>query len=49
MWTIVLILLAAWLLMSVLGLLLKGLFFLFVIGAILFVVTSLFGWSKRKT
>jgi hypothetical protein len=49
MWTLVLILLAVWLLVSILGIVIKGLFWLFVIGAILFVVTSLVGWSKRES
>ncbi|HEY9408549.1 MAG TPA: hypothetical protein VIP77_03120 [Jiangellaceae bacterium] len=46
MWTIVLILLAVWLLLSILGLVIKGLFWLFVIGALLFVGTAAWGWIK---
>jgi hypothetical protein len=46
---LILILLALWLFLAILGVLIKGLFWLFVIGVILFVVTSVFGWSKRDT
>jgi hypothetical protein len=48
MWKIVAILLAAWLVLSVLGLIIKGLFWLFIVGAILFVVTAIFGGSKTR-
>ncbi len=47
MWRIVLVLLAVWVAISLIGLIIKGLFWLFVIGAVLFLVTSLVGWSKR--
>lgn len=47
MWGIVLLLLAAWVVVSILGLVIKGLFWLFIIGLILFVLTSVFGWAKR--
>lgn len=47
MWGLLLFLLAAWLVISIIGLVIKGLFALFVIGLILFVVTSLVGWSRR--
>lgn len=49
MWTVVLVLLAAWLILSILGLIIKGLLWLFVIGAILFVVTAVFGGVKGRT
>ena len=42
-------LLVIWLILAVLGLIVKGLFWLFVIGAILFVATGLFGWVRRRT
>jgi len=42
-------LLVIWLILAVLGLVLKGLFWLFVIGAILFVLTGVFGFFRRRT
>jgi hypothetical protein len=42
-------LLVIWLILAVLGLVLKGLFWLFVIGVILFVLTGVFGWFRRRT
>jgi hypothetical protein len=42
-------LLIVWLVLAVLGLVVKGLFWLFVIGLILFVVTGVFGWMRRRT
>jgi len=42
-------LLVIWLILAVLGLVIKGLFWLFVIGAILFVVTGAMGWFRRRT
>lgn len=44
---IVLVLLALWVAVSVIGLVIKGLFWLFVLGLVLFLVTSFVGWSKR--
>lgn len=41
-------LLLIWLGLAVVGLVVKGLFWLFVIGAILFVVTALVGWLRRR-
>ena len=41
-------LLVIWLILALLGLVIKGLFWLFVIGAILFVVTGAFGWFRRR-
>lgn len=49
MLTLILLLLAIWLVLSILGLVIKGLFWLFVIGAILFVATAAWGWIKSKT
>lgn len=49
MWGLLLLLLAAWIVVSILGLVIKGLIWLFVIGVILFIVTSVFGWSNRRT
>jgi hypothetical protein len=41
-------LLVIWLILAVLGLVIKGLFWLFVIGAVLFVATAIFGWVRRR-
>jgi hypothetical protein len=42
-------LLVIWVILAVLGLVIKGLFWLFVIAAVLFVVTGIFGWLRRRT
>jgi hypothetical protein len=42
-------LLVIWLILAVLGLVIKGLFWLFIIGAILFVLTGGLGWFRRRT
>jgi hypothetical protein len=44
---LVVTLLVIWLVLTILGLAIKGLFWLFVIGLILFVATALFGWVRR--
>lgn len=49
MLTFVLVLLAIWLILSIVGLAVKGLFWLFVVGAVLFVITAIVGWLRRKT
>ena len=41
-------LLVIWVILAVLGLVVKGLFWLFVIGIILFLVTGFFGWFRRR-
>ena len=46
---LILVLLLIWLVLAVLGLAVKGLFWLFVIGLILFVATGIFGWMRRRT
>lgn len=45
---VVLILLAAWLVLVVLGALVKGLFWLLVVGAVLFLGTAAYGWAKTS-
>ena len=45
---LILALLVVWLVLAVLGLVVKGLFWLFVIGLILFVGTGLWGWVRRR-
>jgi len=46
---LILLLLIIWLVLAVLGLVVKGLFWLFIIGLILFVATGIFGWVRRRT
>jgi hypothetical protein len=41
-------LLVIWLILAVLGLVIKGLFWLFVIAAVLFVATAIIGWVRRR-
>jgi hypothetical protein len=40
-------LLIIWAILAVLGLALKGLFWLFIVGLILFVATGVIGWVRR--
>jgi hypothetical protein len=39
--------LVVWLVITVIGAVIKGLFWLAVIGAVLFVATAALGWNKR--
>jgi hypothetical protein len=48
MWTIIVILLVIWLVLSVLGFVVKGLFWLAVLGIILFVVTAIIGVVRGR-
>ncbi|WP_040337039.1 hypothetical protein [Candidatus Blastococcus massiliensis] len=43
------LLLVVWLLLVVVGAVVEGLFWLLVIGAVLFVATAAFGWIRRNT
>jgi hypothetical protein len=43
------LLLLVWLVITVLGALVKGLFWLAVVGLLLFVATAALGWNKRNT
>jgi hypothetical protein len=43
------LLLVVWLVITVLGALVKGLFWLAVVGLLLFVATAALGWNKRNT
>ncbi|TDQ55246.1 hypothetical protein [Actinorugispora endophytica] len=45
---LILLLLAVWLVLAVLGLVVKGLFWLFVIGAVLFAATAVWGWFQNQ-
>ena len=42
-------LLVVWLILAVLGLALKGLFWLFIIGLVLFIATGIVGFIRRRT
>jgi hypothetical protein len=48
-WRLIGILLVIWLAVTVVGTVLKGLFWLAVVGLLLFVATAVLGWSKRNT
>lgn len=48
MGTILVILLVAWLALSVLGFVVKGLFWLAVVGLVLFAATASYGWLRGK-
>jgi hypothetical protein len=43
------LLLVLWLAITVLGAIVEGLFWLAVVGLLLFVATSVLGWGKRNT
>ncbi|MDJ0324929.1 hypothetical protein QMG61_14285 [Cryobacterium sp. PH31-AA6] len=49
MMKLIVFLLVLWLVFAVLGFVIKGLFWLAVIGIILFLATAVFGWLKSKT
>jgi hypothetical protein len=44
---LIVLLLVAWLVLMVVGAVVHGLFWLLVVGAVLFVATSAFGWVRR--
>jgi hypothetical protein len=43
------LLLVVWLALAVIGAVVEGLFWLVVIGAVLFIATAAFGWVRRNT
>jgi hypothetical protein len=43
------LLLVIWLVVSIVGAVVKGLFWLTVVGVLLFAVTAVLGWNKRDT
>ncbi|MET3811576.1 LPXTG cell wall anchor domain-containing protein [Arthrobacter sp. UYEF3] len=45
---LIIALLVVWLILSILGFVVKGLVWLAIIGLILFVATAVWGWVKRK-
>jgi len=49
MMNLIILLLVVWLVLSVLGFVIEGLFWLAVIGIVLFLATAAYGWLKRKT
>lgn len=49
MLALVLVLLAVWLLLAILGTLLKGLMWLTVLAILAFIATGAYGWMKRQT
>ena len=51
-WTVaslVALLLVVWLALAVLGAVIEGLFWLLVVGVVLFLATAAWGWTKRNT
>lgn len=49
MMNLIVFLLVVWLVFAVLGFVIKGLFWLAILGIVLFLVTAVYGWVKRKT
>jgi hypothetical protein len=49
MWRLIGILLAIWLVVTVVGAVIKGLFWLAVIGGLFFLATAALGWNKRRS
>ncbi len=45
---LIIALLVLWLILAILGLVVKTLFWLFVVGLILFVITGVWGWIRRR-
>lgn len=45
---VLLVLLAVWVLFGIIGFIIKGLFWLFVIGCVAFTVTAMLGGARRK-
>lgn len=48
MWTIIIILLVAWLVLAILGAVIEGLFWLLIIAVVLFLATVAYGWLRNK-
>jgi hypothetical protein len=45
---LILVLLAIWLILAILGIVVRGLFWLAVIGGILFAATAVWGWLQNR-
>lgn len=43
------LLLVIWLVLAVVGAVVEGLFWLLIVGVILFLATAAYGWTKRNT
>lgn len=48
MWTVIGALLIIWLVITILGAVIKGLFWVAVIGGLLFLGTAIYGWAKKQ-
>ncbi len=48
MWGVIALLLVVWLALAVIGAVIEGLFWLLVVGAVLFVATAALGWMRRR-
>lgn len=48
LWKVIGAVLAVWLVLTVAGVVIKGLFWLAVVGGVLFVVTAAVGWAKDR-
>ncbi|WP_165367491.1 hypothetical protein [Phytoactinopolyspora endophytica] len=48
MLTLVIVLLALWLILSIVGFAIEGILWLGVIGVVLFVATAIIGWIRRN-
>lgn len=46
--TLIVVLLVTWLVIALLGAILEGLFWLLVVGVVLFLATAAYGWLKVK-
>ena len=46
--TLLVVLLVVWLVLAVLGFVIKGLFWLAIIGIVLFLATAIWGWFRRS-
>jgi hypothetical protein len=49
MWGLIALLLVVWLALAVIGAVIEGLFWLVVVGAVLFVATAALGWVRRRS
>ena len=48
MGTLIVVLLVVWLILAVLGFVIHGLFWLAIIGIVLFLATAVWGWLRRR-
>jgi hypothetical protein len=46
---LIVVLLVVWLILAILGFVIKGLLWLAIIGIVLFVATGIWGWMRRRT